>query len=86
MDEAVGSPRTVSGVPVTAATLLPFVNVSCTDEAPVDVPDAMIMVTVVVLTHAGDAAKVLPLNGDTPTLAVKPAMKFEPPTVMVLPM
>ena len=43
------------------------------------------MVTVVALTQTSDVARV-PELGVAPTLAVKPFMKFEPITEMVLPM
>ncbi len=86
-DVMVGSAVTLSGVPLRAATLAPFVNVSSTDEAATGVPDAITMVTVVALTQASVVAGV-PELGVAPTLAVKanPSMKFEPITEMVLPM
>ena len=68
-DVMVGSARTLSGVPLTAATLAPFVNVSSTDEAATGVPDAITMVTVVALTQTSVVAGV-PELGVAPTLAV----------------
>ena len=65
----VGSARTLSGVPLTAATLAPFVNLSSTDEAATGVPDAITMVTVVALTQTSVVAGV-PEPGVAPTLAV----------------
>ena len=82
---AVGSSMTFSGVPLRAATLAPFVNVSCTDEAAGGVPDAITMVTVVALTQTSVVAGV-PELGVAPILAVKPSMKFVPITEMVLPL
>ena len=68
-DVMVGSAVTLSGVPLRAATLPPFVNVSSTDEAATGVPDAITMVTVVALTQTSVVAGV-PELGVAPTLAV----------------
>ena len=88
---AVGSANMLSGVDATVATLAPFVNVNCTDDAtpglaPVTVPPAITTTTVVALAYVHDVASV-PLLADAPTFALhtKPDMKFAPVTVIVLP-
>ena len=88
---AVGLTHMLSGVDGTVATLAPFVNVNCTDDAtpglaPVTVPPAITTTTVVALAYVHDVAPV-PLLAGAPTFAVhtKPDMKFAPVTMMVLP-
>ena len=76
----------ISDVPLTVATLTPFVNVTSTDDAAMLVPAPITTTTVVALAHVQDVAGV-PALGVAPTLALqaKPEMKLVPVTVMVLP-
>ena len=76
----------ISDVPLTVATLAPFVNVTSTDDAAMLVPAAITTTTVVALAYVQDVAGV-PALGVAPTLALqaKPEMKLVPVTVMVLP-
>ena len=76
----------ISDVPLTVATLAPFVNVTSTDDAAMLVPAPITTTTVVALAHVQDVAGV-PALGVAPTLALqaKPEMKLVPVTVMVLP-
>ncbi len=75
----------INGVRGTVAVLAPFVKVSCTDDAAAGVVAPITTVTVVALTYVHVATG--PALAVAPTLAVqaKPAMKFVPVTVMVLP-
>jgi hypothetical protein len=86
MDAAVGAATTASVVPFTAATLPPFVNVNCTDEAASGVLAPMTTTAVVTFATMQDAAAA-PVLGVAPTLALhkKPGMKLAPITVMVPP-
>jgi hypothetical protein len=84
MEVAAGSSLTVSVVPETVATLLPFVNVTCTDDAAASVAAPITTVTEVALMYVHVAS--VPELGVAPTFAVhKLLMKFEPVTVIVLP-
>ena len=76
----------ISDVPLTVATLTPFVNVTSTDDAAMLVPAPITTTTVVALAYVQDVAGV-PTLGVAPTLALqaKPEMKLVPVTVMVLP-
>ena len=76
----------ISDVPLTVATLTPFVNVTSTDDAAMLVPAPITTTTVVALAYVQDVAGV-PALGVAPTLALqaKPEMKLVPVTVMVLP-
>ena len=76
----------ISDVPLTVATLAPFVNVTSTDDAAMLVPAPITTTTVVALAYVQDVAGV-PALGVAPTLALqaKPEMKLVPVTVMVLP-
>jgi hypothetical protein len=87
IDVAVGSEMTVSVVPATVATLAPFVNVTCTDDAAAGVFAPITTTTCVPLGHEHDAAAVLVVGTLLPTRAVhaNPEMKLVPVTVMVLP-
>ena len=76
----------ISDVPLTVATLAPFVNVTSTDDAVMLVPAPITTTTVVALAYVQDVAGV-PALGVAPPLALqaKPEMKLVPVTVMVLP-
>jgi hypothetical protein len=67
-ETAPAGPTMVRGVPVTVATLLPFVNVNSTDDAPVAVAPPITTVTVLALAKLHVAA--VPDAGAEPTLAV----------------
>ena len=70
--------------PATVATMLPFVNVTSTDDAAAGVFAPITMVTEVALTYVHAAS--VPKLGVAPTFAVHAElMKSVPVTVMVLP-
>ena len=83
--EAASPAKMVHGVPTTVADRPEFVNVTSTEDAPKRVFAAITMTTAVAVAHVHDVVAV-PELGVAPTFAVhaKPAMKFEPVTVMVL--